>query len=466
MDEIDINDRKSFELISYILSEVAATATKASKSLSSVFEEVDPWFMMPHPQGHGSLLVSKKAVSALDTLVMRVIKLRDLESRVTYSDIKKELGAEIIKRFVSEGRAIDQKQTDRLLSWAAKRAAARCGEFTYYYPLRFTFTSEPGEIDIGAVKIRWLDQFQPEIFNQVKAYLRANPSESDRKWARKHLRTAAEYYKSYKWVAVVTVKNCDAKRAQDAAHDLLTSALDCLYFLIGRKGTHRVEVGRFQISSDSRALAWIKKDGLMTIQTSTGSLDAMGFPEGWSKDLQREDVVETLQLIRLVLNSKVDLSVRRPIASRFLDAARWFGEGVRDKQSFSKVVKFITAIERLMVAGSKSDIAETVSTRVADLTMSSDCLDDWRLKKKIVKEAYDLRSKLVHGSVSPFSKSVSEGVLICGDVAEEVLYAFLHRVGKDGLLKTDLSEDQYARWFDHIREWVSRLHDHAYRTTG
>jgi hypothetical protein len=454
---MDWSSKPSAELIQLLIGELAEFAKRASTDLNSVRDDLEPWYSLPHPSGSGSLLTSKTAGSMLNELVGRALRLRNLEARVSHGDLKKELGEGLIQRFLVEKRPLDQKQADRLLSWAAKRAEGRCGEFTYFYPVRFTFQEEPGEIDLGPVKLMWLRRFRPTLLAQAKAYLRGRDDKSQ-KWARKQLQDALEYYKSYKWFGTATVIGCDEKRAEQAAYDLLTSALDCLYFLIGRKGTYRVEVGRFKLASDVRALAWLKPDGSMTVQTSHGSLDAMGFQDGWSKELTRSDVVETLDLIRTVLEAKANLPLERPLAGRFLDAARWFGEGVRDRQSFSKVVKFITAIERLVVAGKTEDIAETVATRVADLTLESDEKTDWDRKKALVKKVYGLRSDLVHGSVSPFAGEVLKGVSACGDLSEEVLYTILHRIRKDGLVASDVSEKEYAQWYDGIRKWVAEIH--------
>ncbi|KLE31922.1 hypothetical protein AAW01_10770 [Aurantiacibacter gangjinensis] len=306
--------------------------------------------------------------------------------------------------------------------------------------------------------MKWLRAFHANLFRYAKKYLSDQKDEKSLEWARKQLREAVDYYKSYKWFAEVTVKGCDAKRAEDAAYELATSALDCLYFLIGRQGTYRVEIGRFKLASDNRALAWVSPDNSLMVQTSYGSLDAMGFKDGWSKDLQRPDVKESLDLIRTVIEAKADLRIRRPLANRFLEAARWFGEGVRDRKSHSKIVKFITAIERLVVAGKSDDISETVATRVADLTIESDDVADWERKKACVKKAYGVRSDLVHGSVSPFSDSVLKSVSSCGDLAEETLYTILHRIRKDGLIAPDVSEKQYAEWLEGVRHWVTDIH--------
>ncbi|MBD3730997.1 MAG: hypothetical protein IE933_14995 [Sphingomonadales bacterium] len=452
------SEKNTTEVIELLFQELVDFAKRASADFKSIRDDRALWYELPHPSGSGSLLTSKVASAAVDELVARALRLRNLEARVSHGDLKKELGQGLVQRFLSEKRPIDKREADRLLSWAAKRAEGRCGEFTYFYPVRFTFQEEPGEIDLGPVRLAWLRKFHSSLFAYGRAYLRECTDEKSLKWARDQLRDALEYYKSYKWFAAATVKGCDEKRAEEAAHDLLTSALDCLYFLIGRKGTYRVEIGRFKLANDVRALAWIKPNGSMTVQTSRGSLDAMGFRDGWSEDLSRADVLETLDLIRTVLEAKADLRLRRPLASRFLDAARWFGEAVRDRQSFSKIVKFITAIERLVIAGKIEDISETVATRVADLTLESDDRGDWEKKRAIVKKAYGLRSNLVHGSVSPFADDVLRGVSAAGDLSEEVLYTVLHRIRKDGLVAPDVSEREYAQWYDGIRNWVQEIH--------
>tara|TARA_R100001129_G_scaffold950_1_gene808 strand:+ start:110 stop:1501 length:1392 start_codon:yes stop_codon:yes gene_type:complete len=456
---VHASKKKPEEILELLFEELADFAVRATADFKSVREEFDPWYSLPQHSGSGSILTSKKASALLDQLTEHALRLRNLEARVSHGDLKKEIGEEAVRRFLKEERAIDRQQADRLLSWAAKRAEGRCGEFKYFFPVRFTFQEEPHQIDLGSVKLKWLQRFDADLFGHTKKYLASQKDEKSREWSRKHLRQAIEYYESYKWFAEVTIRGCDEKRAEDLAYELATSALDCLYFLIGRKGTYRVEIGRFKLASDHRALAWIKPNGTMMVQTSHGSLDAMGFKDGWSKDLERPDVQESLDLIRTLLDTKANLTLRRPLANRFLDAARWFGEGVRDKKSHSKIVKFITSIERLVVAGKSEDISETVATRVADLTIESDHLADWVEKKKLVKRAYALRSDLVHGSVSPFSDPVLKGVSSCGDLAEEVLHIALHRIRKDGLMATDVSEAEYAAWFSGIRTWVLKIHE-------
>ena len=455
---MSFSNQKPEELIEAILLEITRFSKQVTTDFRSARDDFSMWYSLPHPSGNGSIATSKTASFLVDELVERALPMRNLEGRVKRSDLKKDIGKEVVGRFINEQRDIDRRQADRLLSWAAKRAEGRCGTFRFYFPVRFTFQKEPIEIDLGPVKLKWLDTFRAANFGLAKEYLSAKADEEARQWSGQHLRRAIAYYQSYKWFAEVTVDGFDEEMAEDASYDVLTTALDCLYFLMGRKGTYRIDIGRFKIANDDRALIWTKPDGSMVVRVSSGSLDVMGLEDGWSKELERPDVRQTLNLITNVLEAKADLRTARPLANRFADSARWFGEGVRDRQPYSKIVKFITAIERLIVAGKTDDISETVSIRVADLTIESDNREDWERKKSLVKRAYSVRSELVHGSVSPSSSAVIQSVSICGDIVEETLYAMLHRLHDDGLAATDVSEKQYAEWFADIRKWVDALH--------
>tara|TARA_B100000745_G_C20083099_1_gene370064 strand:- start:84 stop:1019 length:936 start_codon:yes stop_codon:yes gene_type:complete len=243
---MNFSDQKPEELINALLIDIANFSKRIFADLPSARNDFSTWFSLPHPSGNGSMATSKIASSIVDELVERALAMRNLEGRIKRSNLKKDIGKGFVERFINERRDIDRRQADRLLSWAAKRAEGRCGQFRFYFPVRFTFQEEPGEIDLGPVKLKWLDKFRAENFGLAKAYLSEKADEKSRAWSSDHLRRAIEYYRSYKWFSEVTVDGFDEETAEDAAYEVLTSALDCLYFLMGRKGTYRVEVGRLK----------------------------------------------------------------------------------------------------------------------------------------------------------------------------------------------------------------------------
>lgn len=320
------------------------------------------------------------------------------------------------------------------------------------------FTTEPGRIDLGPVTLLSNRNALYELTREIRSYYGDRNSPDASQWNKDHVKRAIGYYRNFKWVAKVTVSNCDLETSEETSQETLVSAIDCLHFVLGRKQSYRMRVAESAVSYDSKALAYLDASNNLHVSTSNGSLDLMGFSEGWSKDLARADIAEMLDLIGLALQSRADRSLNHPLSERFLDAARWFGEGVRDSAAFSKTVKFITAVERLVVAGKTDNLTETVSTRVADMTLESDAPEAWESYRKRVSKAYGLRSDLVHGSVSPFAERVLSEVSQAGEISENLLVSMLFRLGRQGLLETDVSDHDYAEWFDRIRQYVKDIH--------
>lgn len=449
---------RNAELTLHILEDIGTLLTLAKTDPMGALRKSDPWLNLPHPSGNGFLLAGGETADALRALTGRALTLRGLHGQVDFGNARKLLQAEFVRRFITEHRKPDQKQTDRLLSWAAKCLEQTRSSWTYYIPIRFMFTTEPGQIDLGPVTLLSKDRAAREIRNAVRDYLKGSKNEDDRKWKRKHLRKALSYYNNFKWIARVRVWNCDEEISRELSAEVVTSALDCLHLLLGRQASHRLRLGDHDVRIDRRALAYLDAQNELHVSTSSGSLDLMGFKEGWSEELARDDIAEMLSLIGLALEAMADAAAKRPLADRFLEAARWFGEGVRDKAAFSKVVKFITAVERLVVAGKTEELTNTVSIRVADLTLESDGAETWEQRRSEVVRAYSLRSDLVHGSVSPFAERVMHEVSLAGDVAEKTISSFLFRLGRNGLSTTGTSEQEYADWFDRMREFVIALH--------
>ena len=89
-----------------------------------------------------------------------------------------------------------------------------------------------------------------------------------------------------------------------------------------------------------------------------------------------------------------------PLARRFIDASAWYGEAVRDKFPASRMIKYMTAVERIVTTKNEEGLSETISRRgAALLTMGG--IGNFQTDAKRIKVAYDKRSELIHGSTSP-----------------------------------------------------------------
>jgi hypothetical protein len=100
-------------------------------------------------------------------------------------------------------------------------------------------------------------------------------------------------------------------------------------------------------------------------------------------------------------------AIQREIGTRLTDAVGWFGDAVREESPAAQIVKAVTALEALVMTGKSNTIASELSDRAAAL-----CFDPERDKifeevNDAMSNAYDMRSRLAHGSLSPFDAEVT-----------------------------------------------------------
>jgi len=429
-------------------------------------EELEPWLSVPHPSGNGSMLMSKVAGGLFTQLAERARASAGLQRRVTLQRVKDALKTELVKRFISERRDINASEADKLLSWSAKAAKRDCKDRTYYFPIRFTFTSEPEVLQLGPVTLMTRERAGRKLAPSMRTWLKESTPQKKRRGSRRHLQDALAYYRNFKWVAEVTIHGCDEKTAEEAAQKAVQSALDMLHIVLSRRHTRRVRIGGPGISSDKQSNFMLVEGKGLSVSISHGGFDEVGFTEGWSAELEREDIAEMIRLAGIALNCRADLTISRPMSERYLDAAKWFGEAVRDSSMSSQAVKYVTAIERIVTAGKTDEIEATVATRTADLLFVPQHPGLWHDNFEKARRAYKVRSELVHGSISPDDEGVALRLSDCGSIAEELLIATLYRFGDQTLQFERISNKQYAAWFDDVRNHIASCLEDAALSDG
>src|SRR5260370_1262061 len=107
------------------------------------------------------------------------------------------------------------------------------------------------------------------------------------------------------------------------------------------------------------------------------------------------------------LDPVVNPAVRRPLGTRLTDAVGWFGDAVREEAPAAQIVKAVTALETLVMTDEHQEIASLLSSRAAALCYHSQHEKTFEELNEIMLHAYDMRSRLAHGSVSPFDAEVA-----------------------------------------------------------
>lgn len=367
-----------------------------------------------------------------------------LLEKIELKTIQKPLENLIIERFVKEERPLNNMQVDRLFNTVIKLAKSRCIQQTHFIPCHLMTTKDPSIIQLGPVTFHNKSNFRRLLIGKLRSTTK--PKGESTNHTRMLFADTLRYFRHFQWVAEVTIPSADSATSTKLAEQAAISALDCLHLLLRAKNTHRMKVGGPAIRHDKRASLTILSNGELSPSASWAAIPQVNFPDGWSDDLLDPYFDSFLKLFSTALELTVDPSLERPISRRFLDAAQWFGEATRDSSPSTKIVKFVTALERMVMTEEHDDISRTVSERVA--YFCADELEGFDIWKERTKHIYNLRSRLVHGSISPRTSEINKSLHICASIAERTLLNSLIEFGKDSLKVKKISTRRLGKWFE------------------
>jgi hypothetical protein len=210
-----------------------------------------------------------------------------------------------------------------------------------------------------------------------------------------------------------------------------------------------MSIGGPNLSEDWRGSLSVSEKKGLRYQAGYRGAGSVAFGDDWWHRFEDEYYARALHLCGVALESVVDPGIDRPLSRRFLEAALWFGEAVREQSRAAKVVKYTTALERIVMTNERDDITSLMSQRVAAICCENpnESFESWQ---RDAQRLYALRSKLVHGSLSPHAKEIDEGVALGAKLGEATLLHTLIAFREDGLREEKVGERRLAAWFDSI----------------
>lgn len=436
--------------IEFIFSEWIRFNDLISKDFRSVpVEDMRCSLRSPREKDHGSQLIFGRLafarISALATLVGKSSK---LQHRVSHDLLQSVLANVLLDRFFKNLIPITQRNADRALSAAGKIAKSKLTTKTHFVPCHLMHIQEPPLIQIGPVIFATRQTFRKGLVGLAKSYRRNLVD--DRKHRAGIFADVLDYYRSFKWVGGVTIRDCDKKTSEKYATAAITAGLDCLHLLFEAGYTDRMRVGGPKITADVRGKLHIAENGALEVSWSRSVVDQVNFGEGWSGILIQPDMANMLVLCGTALESIVDPELERSLSLRFLDTAHWYGEAARDSSDAARVVKYVTALERMLMTDEMNDIASIVSRRASYFFANAHDQAARTERMGTIKKLYDLRSRLVHGSISPRSPTTRKGAAVAAKIASETVLWTLFAIGQNNLLATNVSNKRYAKWFDLV----------------
>lgn len=394
----------------------------------------------------------REAQRRLEEVSESALRASKFGQTVSFETYFKELQAAIVDRFIITSAEVNFASVESVFSSALNKAIKARGDGRHFIPCQLMFQAAPEIFSIGPVTFRSRQAFRP-VFEELVKEERANEADTDKP-------TIADkvigYFEKFTWVADVTVKDCDRQVSKERATQAVGAAVDFMHVLFGHYHTRNMVVGGPGLDADIRAEMEVR-DGDTKLSYSIGSTSAMGFPNDWSSMLDESGTKALVNAAGRAIEAITDAARSRPLALRFIDAAAWHGQAVRETSAAASIVKSITALERLVTVKKGTDTMRTVTERNAALSYDTKGDERFADLVKRMESIYDLRSRLAHGTLSPFDPEVRHRRYEVLAAAEKSLINGLDLFDQDGLFDKKLSKAELTAGLENLVDWARRV---------
>jgi Apea-like HEPN len=363
----------------------------------------------------------------------------DKGARVDRSRFVEGLKAAFSACFLDPPTKLTESLVNKMLTDACKASEGRFVVLTHYIPCAIFLTASVKRFSVGPVEFVNETEFWNSNGTEIQAlrgtlaarYMKqgstrlagvpATTREKAVEMADSRVDQITAFFKQFNWIAVVKVDKCDESVSYDYAIYLTRRALDVIKLFLGEYYTQRLRTA--EDHGHARRSAKLARDSNNQFHWSLASTP-------------NDNVVGDNWLLALTQNEQFELASKAltfvanrsnaPLCTRFIDALAWYGDAVSERQSGAKIVKFVTAIERIAGTG-KDDprgVTQIIKSR-AGLLYHIYSGEPLNVAIKTVSRVYGLRSVLVHGSCSPFDPSLKNQLPEVASVTRLVVVAAL-----------------------------------------
>jgi len=439
--------------VEFILSECVRFSKMDSADLQNIpaFEALS---FLPHPSGRGIMICGVSAYQRIGDIADLAISRSLYTGRIHRQSVIEKLKQVIVQRFLCELRELEAREVSKAVNWAINSAAKGTSDTVHLIPCHLGHTKNPEKFSIGPVMFERTDSVIHRLRADFDDFVDREPNENNKDTARFYRDKSIEYYNTFGWIAEIKIAGCDNLISESRATRIVQYAIDCVHLLVGSHHSKHIRIGGPSFAPDRRAKIVLNAEGKLSISASVDWLSD-GLPEGWWKALNSKDRVELLALIGCAIEAGCGLPHPAPLAQRFLDAVSWFGEAVRDPFRASRLIKYVTAIERILSTKNEEKLAETLADRGSAMAMIVEG-DSREVMRRKFKSVYDLRSRLVHGSRSPHDLGLGQGLIDAEQLTRSVLFGALLFFKEEGLRAKKVNIKSLDRGFGRLTEWADK----------
>jgi hypothetical protein len=162
--------------------------------------------------------------------------------------------------------------------------------------------------------------------------------------------------------------------------------------------------------------------------TWTGEWEGARLDEKFWKWMRAKRQAAMAEAVGKALQTITERADAQMAAARYLDAAAWYADAATETRQPAAILKYLTAVERLLWTGEAGGVTRRLSERAAALCFT---IDPWNFEEltKEIRSAYDLRSGIVHGRIRNDDPKIVRNYWLCERIARDLLITWLDRYG-------------------------------------
>jgi hypothetical protein len=375
------------------------------------------------------LIYGKKSFECLLNISKRYLRTKkEYSENIDINVFIEQLLYKIIERFYVEKRLFSESEVQKIFSSVVRIIKQGQMALTHYIPCVLISGNTPQYFNMGPVKFERIESFllnhEDELNKTIERIKNENilrrqdyakypnldidlSDDAGEKLAHRLMDGVKKYFTQYGWVASVSIPSCDISISEARAQRTIELSLNIFKLFINDTNGYKLRQGH-NIFGDLVNTAKLTKDtdDIFKISLTGKTARDVFVEDNWFDLFSKEAVKPYINGIITALNTCIE-PMTNHLIQRIIDGLFWFGQAVSERNISVKIIKYMAAIERITITEKSENITKNVTQRMAilDHLATNERLD---ICYKKSCQIYEVRSNLMHGSVSPFDEKLFE----------------------------------------------------------
>ncbi len=393
------------------------------------------------PQG-GTLLLSAEGQQRFAQIARRGLKELGIEAarrhrlELVTSKVKEEFTARILA-----GHEVTGETAHNIFTAAVDRLTTTYEELSYYVPCSVVSQTVCERFSIGPATFVLRDRF----LKQNEAAIREAARTADGAVIQPLLDRTKDFYGTFQWIACITVPPCDAEISRSRAHAGVQKGLDIFKLIVGSERAPHVKQA-YDLTIPHRHAELVSSASGQFSITAGGKMHDAVLNDNWYDQVSHMPLWQLMQSVVLHWwNTWADLN---EIETRFLDALAWHSDAISEPDLGARIVKFWTAIERVLSWPPGSNIGARAAV------LCSETRQEFARKAHTFSNLYQKRSDVIHGSANRTNEAwYVQAALESEQTSKDVLFQYVYNV--NGIQRMDMLNDRkklenWLKGLDHL----------------